>query len=155
MEIVLPVVEEETQTSMWVARSLQVHKNMNGWIQVAVWSGEPVSGDTLTARATRSAPRPVEEDPELGKEMAAAAQGWPRRRVDTSGRILRGAATPPPHRPSISSFRASGMRSLSLIASISSLSSVYPVFQRSHLFIPKCTRSIIAFPPNCCLLSGA
>ncbi|CAN0182146.1 unnamed protein product [Lampetra fluviatilis] len=63
--IVLPIVKEETQTSLCVARCLQAHENVTRWTPVAAWSGEPGSEDTLTCRADGSNPRLLEEEPEL------------------------------------------------------------------------------------------
>ncbi|CAM9739828.1 unnamed protein product [Lampetra fluviatilis] len=81
--IVLLVIEQKIQTSLWVSRCLQAHKNMIRWTPLEAWSCEPGLGDKPTRQAAGSNPRLAEEDPELERKMAGALQGWHRQRGDT------------------------------------------------------------------------
>ncbi|CAN0014029.1 unnamed protein product [Lampetra fluviatilis] len=41
MGVVLPVIDEDEQTSQWAAKCLQAHENLHRWSQMAAWMGEP------------------------------------------------------------------------------------------------------------------
>ncbi|CAN0420336.1 unnamed protein product [Lampetra planeri] len=72
--VMLPIMEEEAQASLWVARCLEVHEGMIWQPRVVAWTGDPMSGEASTARSMESANTPTEEDPELGEEETQQRQ---------------------------------------------------------------------------------